>query len=73
LRKIERHASFDVPSRMKAFFIENPVSSRVSGLFSTHPSIAERVEALRRYAGALKPMDLGPGPPPQAERRPLSR
>jgi hypothetical protein len=28
LRKIERHAAFDVPSRMQAFFIENPVGSR---------------------------------------------
>jgi heat shock protein HtpX len=54
LRKIETRASFDVPSRMEAFFIENPVAERVSGLFSTHPSVEERVEALRRYAGALQ-------------------
>ena len=52
LRKIESHASFDVPSRMEAFFIENPVAERVSGVFATHPSIDDRVEALRRYAGA---------------------
>jgi heat shock protein HtpX len=52
LRKIERHAQFDVPSRMEAFFIENPVAERVSGLFSTHPSIDARVQALIRYAGA---------------------
>jgi Zn-dependent protease with chaperone function len=50
---IERHASFDVPSRMEAF-IENPMASWVSGLFSAHPSVADRVEALRRYAGALR-------------------
>jgi Zn-dependent protease with chaperone function len=37
---------------MEAFFIENPVAERVSGLFSTHPSVRERVGALRRYAGA---------------------
>ena len=52
LRKIESHAAFDVPSRMEAFFIENPVASRVSGLFSTHPSVDARVAALQRYAGA---------------------
>jgi heat shock protein HtpX len=52
LRKIEQHAAFDVPSRMEAFFIENPVSDRVSGLFSTHPSVDARVGALQRYAGA---------------------
>jgi heat shock protein HtpX len=40
LRKIEGHARFDVPSRMEAFFIENPVAGRLTGL------------ALRRYAGA---------------------
>jgi heat shock protein HtpX len=54
LRKIESHAQFDVPSRMEAFFIENPVAERVSGLFSTHPSITARVDALRQYAGALE-------------------
>jgi heat shock protein HtpX len=52
LRKIERRATFDVPSRMEAFFIENPVSGRVSGLFSTHPLIEDRITALARYAGA---------------------
>jgi heat shock protein HtpX len=55
LRKIERHAAFDVPSRMEAFFIENPVAERVSGLFSTHPSIGDRVAALQRFAGARSP------------------
>jgi heat shock protein HtpX len=54
LRKIETRASLDVPSRMEAFFIENPVAERVSGLFATHPSVDARVEALRRYAGALE-------------------
>jgi heat shock protein HtpX len=52
LRKIEANAAFDVPSRMEAFFIENPVASRVRGLFSTHPSVDDRVAALTRYAGA---------------------
>jgi len=52
LRKIEHRASFDVPSRMEAFFIENPVAERVSGLLSTHPTIEERVAALARFAGA---------------------
>jgi len=54
LRKIEQHAAFDVSSRMEAFFIENPMAGRMSGLFSTHPSVDERVEALRRYAGAAQ-------------------
>ena len=52
LRKIHRNARFDVPSRMEAFFIDNPVSERISGFFSTHPSVEARIEALQRYAGA---------------------
>jgi heat shock protein HtpX len=52
LRKIHRYARFDVPSRMEAFFIDNPVSERISGFFSTHPSVAARIDALQRYAGA---------------------
>ena len=63
LRKIQNRATFDVPSRMEAFFIENPVSGRLTGLLATHPSMEERIEALQRYAGAL---DTGPeSQPPQ--------
>jgi Zn-dependent protease with chaperone function len=39
---------------MEAFFIESPMAGRMSGLFSTHPSVDKRVEALRRYAGAAQ-------------------
>jgi len=60
LRKIKANATFDVPSRMEAFFIENPVSNRMSGLFSTHPSIEDRIDALRRFAGALPIQDQAP-------------
>ena len=45
---------------MEAFFIENPVSNRLTGLLATHPSIEERVEALQRYAGALDAGTAGP-------------
>jgi heat shock protein HtpX len=54
LRKIENHAAFDVPSRMEAFFIENPVSNRLAGLLATHPPISDRIDALQRYAGATE-------------------
>lgn len=59
LRKIERHAAMEVPSRMEAFFIENPLQSRISGLLATHPSIDDRVTALVRYAAGR---DLIQGP-----------
>ena len=61
LRKIERNAAFDVPSRMEAFFIENPLKSRLTGLLATHPSVDARVEALELYAQGH---DLAPDAPP---------
>ncbi len=51
LRKIEGHATFNVPSRLEAFFIENPVKSSLFGIFSTHPTIASRIAAITQYAG----------------------
>ncbi len=51
LRKIEANAAMDVMSRMEAFFIENPLRTRVSGLLATHPSIEERIAAIEAYAG----------------------
>ena len=53
LRKISTRAEMDVPSRMEAFFIENPLKARVGGLFSTHPDIEDRIEKLQKFAGAL--------------------
>ncbi len=53
LRKIEGNAVYDVPSRMETFFIENPVSAGVFGVFSTHPSVKDRVAALVKYAGGV--------------------
>jgi heat shock protein HtpX len=59
LRKIERNAAMEVPSRMEAFFIENPLQSRITGLLATHPSVDDRVDALVRYAAGR---DLVAGP-----------
>jgi heat shock protein HtpX len=53
LRKIEGRAVYNVPSRMESFFIENPVSSGVFGLFSTHPAIEDRIAALTKFAGGV--------------------
>jgi heat shock protein HtpX len=55
LRKIEANAVFEVPSRMEAFFIESPVKNRITGFFDTHPAMADRVAALKKYAGGLDP------------------
>ncbi len=50
LRKIEKNASFDVMSRMEAFFIENPVRQRVAGFLATHPTMDERIAAIKTFA-----------------------
>jgi heat shock protein HtpX len=67
LRKIEGRATFDVPSRMEAFFIANPVADRLTGLLATHPPIDDRIQALERYAGGIDaPPAATAVPPPQA-------
>ena len=65
LRKIERNAAFDVPSRMEAFFIENPLKSRLTGLLATHPSVDERVDALVKFAQGSE-AEPAPRAPPAA-------
>ena len=55
LRKIEDHASLDVVSRMEAFYIENPVRQRVSGFLATHPSIEDRIAAIKNFAAGRDP------------------
>jgi heat shock protein HtpX len=51
LRKISQNARFDVPSRMEAFFIENPLGGSSTSLLSTHPAIEDRIAAIERFAG----------------------
>jgi predicted Zn-dependent protease len=47
----------------EAFFIENPVSNRLTGLLATHPSMDDRVQALQRYASALDAGAASQAPP----------
>lgn len=52
LRKISVNAQVpQASSHMSAFFIESPALKPESSLYSTHPSIEARVDALVRYAG----------------------
>lgn len=52
LRKIEGRATIpDMPSRMSAFFIDNPMIVKANDLAATHPSIDDRVAALVQFAG----------------------
>lgn len=52
LRKIESRGTIpDMPSRMSAFFIDNPMIVKANDLAVTHPSIEDRVAALVQFAG----------------------
>jgi Zn-dependent protease with chaperone function len=48
---------------MEAFFIENPISNRLTGLLATHPPISQRIATLQRFAGAA---DVHQSPTPAA-------
>lgn len=52
LRKISQDPKVEVISRMEAFFIATPITERLSGILSTHPTIESRIAALQRFAGA---------------------
>ena len=54
LRKIEKHATFDVPSRMEAFFIENPVARSHQRLVLHAPVGRRPRRCPQRYAGAME-------------------
>ncbi len=52
LRKIAANATIpSMPSRMCAFFIENPALSPETGWLATHPSVEDRINALVEFAG----------------------
>lgn len=66
LQKISGNAEVKgPPAELREMFIENPHSDFAS-LFATHPPIAQRIEALVRYAGGhVRPTRSGPwGPAP---------
>ena len=57
LRKIAGHSEIEAPSQVRPMFIDLPRSAGLSGLFSSHPPIEDRIAALVKYAGGI---DLGP-------------
>jgi len=51
LNKISGRSKFDAPNDVQQMMIENEV--RFAGVFTTHPSIEKRIEALRDFAGGV--------------------
>lgn len=73
LLKISGRADIDgVPSGIMDMCIENDPND-FGDIFSTHPSIAKRVQALQAYAGGLMPSQKPPAPPVVKQREPLPR
>lgn len=59
LRKIEGRSGIASPDEVQQMFLDNqPDGSGLEGLFATHPSIDQRVEALVRFAGGRDPGKL---------------
>jgi heat shock protein HtpX len=71
LLKIAGRADIDgVPSGVMDMCFENDPDD-FADLFSTHPSVTKRVQALVQTAGGRLPPEAPPGPPRIAEREPL--
>jgi heat shock protein HtpX len=70
LRKIEVHSTIPtMPSRMNAFFIEDPALLPESGWLATHPSVEDRIRALVEYAGGRDALALIPVEPKEAPQQ----
>ncbi|SFB83209.1 heat shock protein HtpX [Bosea sp. CRIB-10] len=71
LLKISGRADIDnVPSGVMDMCFENDPDD-FADLFSTHPSVTKRVQALVQTAGGRLPPEAPPGPPKISERQPL--
>jgi heat shock protein HtpX len=71
LLKISGRADIDgVPSGIMDMCIENDPND-FADIFSTHPSITKRVQALQSYAGGQMPALKPPAPPVVRQREPL--
>lgn len=71
LLKISGRADMDnVPSGVMDMCFENDPDD-FADLFSTHPSVTKRVQALVQTAGGRLPPEAPPGPPKISERQPL--
>ena len=71
LQKISGHSEIHAPSSVRSMFLDD--DEGVMSMFSTHPPIAKRIEALVRYAGGVvrEPPPLPAAPAmPEAEPHP---
>lgn len=66
LRKLADHSEMDrLPGQVRALLLHDAASSTGPAWFATHPPIDQRIEALRKYAGAR---DLPPLPEPTPQK-----
>src|SRR5262249_23475934 len=51
LQKVAGHSEIHAPAQVQEMFLDHPRPVGLGGLFTTHPSIEARIDALVRYAG----------------------
>jgi heat shock protein HtpX len=69
LRKVEGRSEMRAPSQVQELFLDHPRGVGLAGLFATHPSIDDRVEALVAHAGG-RDVPRAVAAPSESEDRP---
>jgi len=70
LQKISGHSELHAPAQVQEMFLDHPPGPGLSSIFSTHPSIESRIDALVKYAGGHPPAPLPPEEAPPAAMAP---
>jgi heat shock protein HtpX len=66
LRKVAGHSDLPAPSQIQEMYLDHPRDGGFARLFSTHPSIDDRIAALVKFGGGHDPGPI-PDPAPAAE------
>jgi heat shock protein HtpX len=74
LQKIAGHSEMQAPAQVQEMFLDHPAAHGLTGLFDTHPSIADRIAAIVRYEGGHEPVttDAAPAPTPGPAAQPVA-
>jgi heat shock protein HtpX len=67
LVKIAGHSEIQAPAQIQEMFLDHPRAHGLGAMFSTHPTIEARVDALVRFAGGHPPVAAEPAPEPLPE------
>jgi heat shock protein HtpX len=71
LQKIAGHSEIHAPAQVQEMFLDHPAGPGISSIFSTHPSIESRIDALVRFGGGHVPAPAEAAPAPAAPGNPM--